>query len=238
MRNSFFPHFSTAILVATAVLTLQACRSHLDADPEVRQEQIRQRNELREAKRQARLHEKQEVHREVYGYYELKSVPEGKSKLVMRTDARPYRVEFSICASPAAGCEDVGKVTKTPYTATWALKKAVSVDKALFNLDPFLVRTLEPGQRTLISAYGSYSNSYGWGRCGYVKALITPEENHAYLVEYKLENGKCFLDAYDATDPDHPVLLDKTEKPSEPKMEENTPKPSDENNPPPSEDAS
>jgi hypothetical protein len=148
------------------------------------------------------------------GYFSLKSVPPGKSKVVFRSDGAPPPVEFSICAS-ATSCEQfesVGKVANPGHGVVYPwIAKLNNKANRVGNHKPYLEQLMTPGQTIHVRGFSKWMDSSGLfvasRECGPLFTVLTPQEGHAYLIEFVWTDGNCKQLVFDATNPDAPVAL-------------------------------
>jgi len=152
------------------------------------------------------------------GYFSLKSVPPGKSKVVFRSDGAPRPVEFSTCAS-VTSCElyeSVGKVANPGHGVVypWIAKLNNKVNR-VGNNKPYLEELITPGQKIQIRGLGKWMDNQvvfvASRECGLLFSALTPQEGHAYLIEFVWGDGGCKQLVFDATNPDAPVALAESE---------------------------
>lgn len=149
------------------------------------------------------------------GYYDLKSISSGKSKLVLRSEGMPYPVKFSYCSGSCEKHEDLGAVEDLgrgillPWIAD--LNRKTSPKE-------YLVLEVPPGQHISVDGLGEGASNhhvfYASKTCGPLNSSFMPLENHNYLVRFLWENDSCRLDVSDATDPDNLKPLPASEQPS------------------------
>jgi len=197
MQYPFYIRSSAFLCAASALLLLQACstgKNYSEINPERAKQEVRNTN----------------------GYRQLKSVPPGKSKLVLRSVGLPNAVQFAECESEN-GCEkyeDIGLVANSGQGVLlpWIAKATGAANRALGGRKPYIVKLVEPDGRSIqIRGYSSDSASaagtVSHSSCGPVFSTLTPQEGHAYVVEFQFVEDRCQQVVFDATDPDNMVPL-------------------------------
>ncbi len=152
------------------------------------------------------------------GYYALKQVASGSSKLVVRNRRIGFRSAFETNSS-STDCNayeklgttvDAGRGVLLPWVAD--LSQSLTLGK---KDQGFIETTLVPGQSIQVRAHASMASS-GPGTssasCDAVYIRFTPEVNRAYLVELNVSQKDCVLSVVDASNPDAPVQVP-TEQP-------------------------
>lgn len=178
-----------------ALFCLQACsvgKSYKEIDPEGAQRDVRQNN----------------------GYYALKSVLPGKSKVVFRSDGSPRPVAFALCAR-ADSCEqseELGTVGNSGHGVVYPwIAKMTNKANRIANQKPYLMQNMTPDQPVRVRGLGKWLDSQALitvsGSCGPLETVFTPLAGRAYVVEFKWIDDDCKQSIYDATNPDEPVLL-------------------------------
>lgn len=197
MQNTFPSRRSTVFCIAGSLLVLQACslgKPYSEIDPARAAQDVRTSN----------------------GYLALKSVPEGSSKLVLRSTGAPRPVEFSFCES-IDSCEkrtNLGSVANSGQGVVypWIARLNAKANGA-GNLKPYLQQLAMPGRTIAVRGFGTWSGGMGpgqgfvTGKCGPVYSTLTPQEGRAYVIEFQWENDTCRQAVFDATNPDDPVLM-------------------------------
>lgn len=178
-----------------ALLLLQACsvgKSYKEIDPEGAQRDVRQNN----------------------GYYALKSVLPGKSKVVFRSDGSPRPVAFALCtrADSCEQSEDLGTVGNSGHGVVYPwIAKMTNKANRIANQKPYLMQHMTPDQTVRVRGVGKWLDSRALitvsGSCGPLETVLTPVEGRAYVVEFKWIDDDCKQLVYDATNPDALVLL-------------------------------
>lgn len=180
----------TACLLLSAGL-LSSCslgKHYSEIDPEGAKEDVRQHT----------------------GYYALKSVTPGTTKLVLRSAGAGHGVQYST-STAAKACEgmekqgnvrDTGRGVVYPWVASMSL--GMSRNKA------FIEQELPPTESLQVQGLGSITSSNGFGthfagRCGPLTLRFQPKADRAYLVEFVFEGGACRMGVSDATNPDAPL---------------------------------
>lgn len=180
----------TSMLVSVAVLSGCALGKHYsEIDPEGAKEDIRQHN----------------------GYYALKSVTPGTTKLVLRSAGAGHSVLYS-SSTAANACEgmekqgtvrDSGRGVVYPWIANMTL--GMSFHKAFLEQElPATTSSLQVeglGTITRNNAFGLQSAR----QCGPHTLRFQPKVDRAYLVEYVFKGDACSMGVVDATDPDAPL---------------------------------
>lgn len=151
------------------------------------------------------------------GYFELKAVKPGMTKLVLRSMGSGRAVNFSLSTTTLA-CQDFEKLGEVQFSGRGVLYPWIAdmVDRRKHTAD-FLVREFEPKQSIYVRSNGSWFESQSIpgsgmsttssGRCGALISKFTPQANHAYVVEFNWLPDGCMQLIEDATDPDHPVPI-------------------------------
>jgi len=146
-----------------------------------------------------------EKERQRNGYYELRAVPHGKSKLVLRSVGGGGPVDFSICEAPhgcAPGKDDAIVATVAQQTP--------GKDRSYFAPE------VEPQRPLNIKGQGTWTSRLNTGKgqplsergkCGPLVSTLTPQAGHAYIVEFQWQGDDCKQVVFDATDPDAPQAL-------------------------------
>ncbi len=147
------------------------------------------------------------------GYYELKSVEPGSTKLVLRTPgvaaasaAAQYAV--STAEAPCEGFQHLGAAASAGHGVVYPwIARATRVGSGA---EPFLVHEATPGQPIQVRGIGKWSTgganiAFQHGSCGPEVVRFTPQADRAYAVEFIWGKGmSCRLAVMDATDPDAP----------------------------------
>ena len=153
------------------------------------------------------------------GYYALqkfKSENNGTRSLIVFRAPQFYFAQYHWCESEKCldgqnreQYQDIGSVgdSSDGYVLPWVSKmvRAVSFGRS----KNFIEKSVEPEKPLKIKAHGrSYDQFFKVIRsCGPVYAELTPQAGRAYVVHYQVENSKCHVSVYDATDPDHLIKL-------------------------------
>lgn len=178
------------LLVATAC-TLTAC-AYRDINPEAAAADERANN----------------------GDEALRFVEPGTAKLVLRARGAGYPAHFSVSASPQA-CQDFVPSGYVAYSGRgivlpWIARMNERTRSAVTGQQPYLVHEAKPGVPLQVRGYGYIQDGHGrlarFGHCGPAVVRFTPEQGHAYTVEFIWRsNAACGLAVLDATAPDSPV---------------------------------
>jgi hypothetical protein len=144
------------------------------------------------------------------GYNELSDVDPGTARLILRSAGSGYPAHFSVSTSPQA-CQDFTSLGHVAYAGRGIVYPwiANAVQRGR-RTEPYLVHEAKPGEAIQVRGYGSWADGtgsgYRTGHCGPVTAKFTPQDGHAYIVEF-VWGGKpaCSLNVMDATDRDAPV---------------------------------
>lgn len=144
------------------------------------------------------------------GYNELPEVEAGTAKLILRAAGSGYPANFSVSSSPQA-CRDFTSLGSVAYAGRGIVYPwiANAVQRGR-RTEPYLVHEAKPDEPIQVSGYGSWADGtgsgYRSGHCGPVTAKFTPQDGHAYVVEFTWGgNPGCSLNVLDATDRDAPM---------------------------------
>jgi hypothetical protein len=144
------------------------------------------------------------------GYNELPDVEPGTAKLLLRSAGSGYPANFSVSTSPQS-CRDFTPLGDVAYAGRGIVYPwiANAVQRGR-RTEPYLVHEAKPGEPIQVRGYGSWADGagsgYRTGHCGPVTAKFTPQDGHAYIVEYVWgSQPACNLNVMDATDRDAPV---------------------------------
>ncbi|BEP54057.1 hypothetical protein GmRootV35_43650 [Variovorax sp. V35] len=144
------------------------------------------------------------------GYNELTEVEPGTAKLILRSAGSGYSAHFSASASPQA-CQGFASLGNVAYAGRGIVYPwiANAVQRGR-RTEPYLVHEARPGELIQIRGYGSWADGtgsgYRTGHCGPITAQFSPQDGHAYIVEYVWgSKPACSLNIMDATDRDSPV---------------------------------
>lgn len=184
---------SKPLFVFTVVCSLTACAYH-DINPEAATADVRAHN----------------------GYEALRSVQPGNAKLVVRSRGSGHPAHFSISTSPQA-CQDFQSLGRVVYAGRgivypWIANAVQGSRRALSSAEPYRVHNIKPGEPIQVRGHGTWADGtgseYRFGHCGPVVARFTPQEGHAYTVDYVWgSRPACSLLVMDATNPDAPVAV-------------------------------
>jgi hypothetical protein len=191
--------FTKSLCAICMLLILQACavgKSYKEINPERALEDVRKNN----------------------GYYSLKSVPSGQSKLVLRSEGAPQPVEFSICNGelPCEPFVNVGSVANSGHGVVfpWIAKLSNKANRVV-NYKPFLEQLITPGKFIYVRGFSHWLDrrnpSLFKGVCGPRTSGFIPQQGRAYLIEFVWEGDTCRQVLYDATNPDSPELLSESD---------------------------
>ncbi|WP_237726122.1 hypothetical protein [Variovorax sp. CF313] len=146
------------------------------------------------------------------GYNELPEVEPGSAKLILRAAGSGYPANFSVSSSPQA-CRDFTSLGSVAYAGRGIVYPwiASAVQRGR-RTEPYLVHEAKPGEPIQVRGYGSWADGtgsgYRTGHCGPVTAQFTPQDAHAYTVEFVWgSNPACSLNVMDATNRDAPVSV-------------------------------
>lgn len=180
---------STILFTALAGAMLSAC-AYRDINPEAALADIRANN----------------------GYHELSDVEPGTAKLILRSSGSGYPASFAVSTSPQA-CQDFASLGHVAYAGRGIVYPwiANAVQRGR-RTEPYLVHEAKPGAPIQVRGYGSWSDGtgsgYRSGNCGPVTIGFSPQEGHAYTVDFAWgSKPACSLVLMDATDPDAPVAV-------------------------------
>lgn len=144
------------------------------------------------------------------GYNDLPDVEPGTAKLILRSAGSGYPAHFSVSTSSQA-CQGFTSLGHVAYAGRGIVYPwiANAVQRGR-RTEPYLVHEAKPGEPIQVSGYGSWADGtasgYRTGNCGPVTAKFTPQDGHAYIVEYVWgSKPACSLNVLDATDRDAPV---------------------------------
>lgn len=172
---------------AIAVAMLSAC-AYRDINPEAALADIRANN----------------------GYNELPDVEPGSAKLILRSAGSGYPAHFSVSTS-AQACQGFTSLGHVAYAGRGIVYPwiANAVQRGR-RTEPYLVHEAKSGEPIQVRGYGSWADGtgsgYRTGNCGPVTAKFTPQDGHAYIVEFVWgSKPACSLNVMDATDRDAPV---------------------------------
>ncbi|MDR0565366.1 MAG: hypothetical protein LBG78_10595 [Azoarcus sp.] len=192
MKTSFIFRHTIALCAVSCLVLLQACslgKTYSEINPEDAERQVRENN----------------------GDKELdKPIPAGKSRLVIRSVGAPIAVKFTVC-SPDSKCRewnvaDSGHSVLLPGIARMASR----MRRATANVLPYVPPLVDANQTVTISALGNWYETASRGHCGPLSTTLMPQENHAYIIEFRWADKICSLTAYDATNSNAPVPLTET----------------------------
>lgn len=145
------------------------------------------------------------------GYYSLKAANNGKARIVLRSEKRPYGVNFS-SSSSTTSCQDfktIGNVMDAGHGVVypWIAKLSSKMTRS----KTFIEADIEPNESIQIRGYGSWVNDDTFfitrGNCGPITSTFTPAADHAYLVQFIWDGNACSQVISDATNPDSPIPL-------------------------------
>jgi len=176
------------------LLSLTAC-AYREINPEAALEDIRANN----------------------GYYELRDLEPGTTKVVVRATGSGYPAHFSVSTSPQA-CRAFSSLGEVAYAGRGIVYPWIA--NALQRgrrSEPFLVHEAKPGEPIQVRGYGSWAegtgSGYRSGHCGPVVAKFTPQQGRAYTVDFVWgSKPACSLVVMDATQPDAPVPVPAVEQ--------------------------
>jgi hypothetical protein len=181
--------YSRILFGALSVATLSSCAYH-EINPEAALADIRANN----------------------GYNELSDVEYGTAKLILRTAGSGYPANFSISTSSQA-CRDFTSLGSAAYAGRGIVYPwiANAVQRGR-RTEPYLAHEAKPGESIQVRGYGSWADGtgsgYRTGHCGPVTVQFTPQDAHAYTVEFVWgSNPACSLNVMDATNRDAPVSV-------------------------------
>ena len=152
-----------------------------------------------------------EDERQSNGYYSLKSVSPGTTKLVIRSSGMPGTVSVFTTTSdiPCKDFKPLGNVIDTghgvlyPWIAKFSEKLTLS--------KTFVETEIEPNKTIQIRGYGAWASDgrpgSTSGHCGPITSVFTPLANRAYLLQFLWLGTRCQQVISDATDPDAPVSV-------------------------------
>lgn len=150
------------------------------------------------------------------GYYELEDVEAGTARVVMRTAGAPHPAQFSVSSSSQT-CKDFKVLGSAVYTGSgvvypWIARLVQRSRGAISKTEPYLVYEAKPGQSIQVRGLGSWSDGSGTtylsGKCAPLTHRFTPQEGHAYVVEFVWESkASCSLRVADATNRDAPIPI-------------------------------
>ncbi len=156
------------------------------------------------------------------GYYSLKKVDPGTSKLVMRSEGMSVPVQFSVSTSPKA-CDAFSKPVAVVDLGRGVLLPSIA-KMTKRGRKEFLDQQLIPQEPVQVRAYSEWSSSMGGGpnmpttiqsgKCGPLVKRFTPQSDHAYVARLLfVDFRECSLVIEDASNPDMPVKVDAEEIP-------------------------
>jgi hypothetical protein len=191
--------FTKSLCAICMLMILQACavgKSYKEINPERALEDVRKNN----------------------GYYSLKSVPSGQSKLVLRSEGAPQPVEFSICNGelPCEPFVNAGRVANPGHGVVfpWIAKLSNKANR-LGNLKSYLEQSITPGQHISVRGFSQWMDNGGlfvaMRTCGPRTSGFIPQPGRAYLIEFVWVGDTCRQVLYDATSPDSPELLSESD---------------------------
>ena len=144
------------------------------------------------------------------GYYALKEISPGTSKLVFRSEGVGYVVRYdtSTEATACQGFENLGRVADAARGIIYPWIASLSMGMA--RTRSFLELELEAPSSIQVQGYGSSTHRTPLGttqvnHCGPHTIRLSPKADRAYLVRFLLEGGQCRMDVSDSTDPDAPL---------------------------------
>jgi hypothetical protein len=148
------------------------------------------------------------------GYEALRSVQPGTARLVVRSRGDP--AHFYVSTSPQA-CQEFQSLGLVVYGGQglvypWIAKAVQGGRRILGDVEHYRVHDAKPGEPIQVSGYGTWSTNAGLGyrsgHCGPVVERFTPQEGHAYTVDFLWgRKPACSLVVMDATNPDAPVAV-------------------------------
>lgn len=185
------------MFLACAVMLLQGCSSigktYMEINPEDAVHQMKQAN----------------------GYYALqkfKNENDGTRSLVIFRAPSDYGARYSICAGEKCLSKEYSRIGSTRdfkegYVLPWVTKTLKAA--TLFSVESFLEKQVDPGIFLGVKALGGEwdGNLRRSSSCGPVHTGFVPQAGRAYVVQFQLENRRCYVSVYDATDPDNLVKL-------------------------------
>jgi hypothetical protein len=149
------------------------------------------------------------------GYYELKKIPEGNSKIVLRgLNGQGISTVFSISKSKndCAVLEKIGTTTDNlrDILLPQVVKMTASLS-AIKNLE-YLKIDVNSNEPITIHGNGRLYVGHTSGSCGPLAVEFIPKSKRSYLIEFNWRGNQCKLDIFDATDPDKPMDVEVTSR--------------------------
>ena len=144
------------------------------------------------------------------GYYDLREIEPGTSKLVLRAAGTAYPAHFSVSTS-AQNCQGFQSLGEVAYAGQGNVYPWIAnIGQRGRRSNPYLVHDAKPGEPIQVRGYGSWADGagsgYRSGHCGPVTARFTPQGGHGYTAEFVWgDKPACSLVVMDATNPDMPV---------------------------------